>query len=80
MAAALVLAALALLATRQMAVALPVLLDLLLVAGLLRLEATASWEAIGAAGAIVLIRKLATFGITSGARPRTLPSPVDQGR
>jgi hypothetical protein len=73
-AAALVLSALTLLATRRVAAALPVLLDLLLAAGLLRLSATASWQAIASAAAIVVIRKLATTGITAARRARAEPA------
>ncbi|HYY11896.1 MAG TPA: hypothetical protein VE781_13225 [Kineosporiaceae bacterium] len=70
-AAALLLSALALLTTRSLGAALPVLLDLLLAAGLLRLSATGSWQAIGSAAAIVLVRKLATLGIAAARRART---------
>jgi hypothetical protein len=73
-AAGLVLSALTLLATRRITTALPVLLDLLLAAGLLRLSATASWQAIASAAAIVVIRKLATLGITAARRARTEPA------
>ena len=73
-AAALLVAGLVLLATRQVAVALPVLLDLLLVAGLLRLSATGSWQAIASAAAIVVVRKLATLGIGAARRARAEPA------
>jgi hypothetical protein len=73
-AAGLALSALTLLSTRRMTTALPVLLDLLLAAGLLRLSATASWQAIASAAAIVLIRKLATLGITAARRARAEPA------
>ena len=74
-AAGLALSALTLLSTRRMTTALPVLLDLLLAAGLLRLSATASWQAIASAAAIiVVIRKLATLGITAARRARTQPA------
>ena len=71
--AGLALSALTLLSTRRLSAALPVLLDLLLAAGLLRLSATASWQAIASAAAIVVIRKLATLGITAARRARTQP-------
>ena len=73
-AAGLALSALTLLSTRRMTTALPVLLDLLLAAGLLRLSATASWQAIASAAAIVVIRKLATLGITAAGRARAEPA------
>jgi hypothetical protein len=75
-AAALVLSALALVVTRRVGVALPILLDLLLAAGLLRLSATGSWQAIASAAAIVVIRKLATLGISVGRRARAGPPAV----
>jgi hypothetical protein len=56
--------------TRDVAAALPVFLDLLLVAGLLHLSATATWGAIGSAALIVAIRKVAMKGITLGRRAR----------
>ncbi|MGN6415039.1 hypothetical protein [Flexivirga sp.] len=52
--------------TRSVRTALPVLLDLLLVAGLLRLSATSSWAAIGTAAAVVAVRKVAGFGLAAG--------------
>ena len=73
-AAGLALSALTLLSTRRVTVALPVLLDLLLAAGLLRLSATASWQAIASAAAIVVIRKLATLGIAAARRARAEPA------
>ena len=72
-AAALVVSGLSLLVTRRIGTALPVLLDLLLAAGLLRLSATASWQAVGSAAAIVLVRKLATLGISATRRARAEP-------
>ena len=54
--AALLVSGLVLLVTRRVGVALPVLLDLLLTAGLLRLSASASWQAIASAAAIVVVR------------------------
>jgi hypothetical protein len=74
LAAALLVAGLVLLVTRQVATALPVLLDLLLAAGLLRLSATASWQAIASAAAIVLIRKLVTLGLAAARRARAEPA------
>ena len=65
---AVVLAAAVLAATRSARTALPVLLDLLLVAGLLRLSATGTWEAIGSAALVVVVRKVATYGIGLAGR------------
>src|SRR4051794_31841158 len=73
-AAALLVAGLVLLVTRQVATALPVLLDLLLAAGLLRLSATASWQAIASAAAIVLLRKLVALGLAAARRARAEPA------
>ncbi|MDP9431512.1 MAG: hypothetical protein M3P91_01995 [Actinomycetota bacterium] len=76
-ASALLVAALTLLATGSPWVALPVLLDLLLAAGLLRLSADASWRALAIAATIVTIRKLVGLGLAAGRRtPRQrFPSP-----
>jgi hypothetical protein len=53
-----VVAALAVLAaTRSPRTALPVLLDLLLAAGLLRLAAAPGWAALGTAAAVVAVRR-----------------------
>ena len=70
--AALAIGGLTLLSTRRIQVALPVFADLLLVVGLLRLSAIGSWQAIGAAAALVAVRKIATYGIARavGARSR----------
>lgn len=65
-AAALATSALTLLFTRSPRTALPVLLDLLLAAGLLRLSVTASWQAIGSAALVVAIRKVVTLGLSTG--------------
>lgn len=66
-AAAIALGALVLVTTRNPGAALPVLLDLLLAAGLLRLSATASWGAIASAAAVVAVRKLAGAGLRAGS-------------
>lgn len=55
-AAALLVAAALWVSTRSWQPTVPVLLELLLAAGLLRLGAGDSWQAIGAAAAIVVIR------------------------
>ena len=59
---------LVLIRTRRLAVALPVLLDLLLAAGLLRLSAVASWHAIAAAAGIVAIRTVVSSGLRATRR------------
>lgn len=61
--AGLILAAATLIATRSVRAALPVLLDLLLAAGLLKLAHAHSWAAIGSAALVVLIRKIAVAGL-----------------
>jgi len=66
--AALILAALVLAVTRDPFTALPVLLDMLLAASLLRLSATASWHAIATAAVLVAVRKLAMSGMRAGRR------------
>ncbi len=68
--AALVLGAATLISTGRPRVALPVFLDLLVMAGLLRLSATASWQAIGSVAVLVLIRKLAASGINRAGNAR----------
>jgi len=67
---AVLLATAVLVATRSVRVALPVLLDLLLAAGLLRLAIVDTWNAIAVAAAVVVIRKLAVAGLTAGSRSR----------
>lgn len=64
--AALVAGALVLVRTRRPAAALPVLLDLLLAAGLLRLAGDPGWHTIATAAAIVLLRRLIGFGLRAG--------------
>ncbi len=65
-AAALLLGAAALLLTRDARAALAILLDLLLVAGLLHLSATAAWTAIATAALVVAIRKVVALGLEAG--------------
>lgn len=75
-AAGILLMAAAVLVTRRITVGLPILLDLLLAAGLVRLSATSSWSAIASAALIVVIRKLAMFGIDAAVHARTsAPAP-----
>lgn len=69
-----------LLRTRQVQLSLGVLLDFLLAAGLLRLSHDASGQAVATAAMTVLIRKLATFGLSyRGPRSAGAPSPPDDG-
>ncbi len=56
----------ALVATRRPAAALPVLLDLLVAAGLLRLVGEPSWQALATAAAILVVRRLIGFGLRTG--------------
>jgi hypothetical protein len=67
-AAALAAGLVALLATRRPAAALPVLLDLLVAAGLLRLVGQPSWQAPATAAAILVLRRLIGFGLRTGGR------------
>ncbi len=64
------LSAAVLASTRDLQAALPVLLDFMLAAGLLRLSATATWQAIASAAGIVVIRKIVVAGIGAGRRAR----------
>jgi hypothetical protein len=83
-AAALAAGLVALIATRRPAAALPVLLDLLVAAGLLRLVGEPSWQALATAAAILVLRRLIGFGLRTGGRtwastrpdrPSRLPDP-----
>jgi hypothetical protein len=65
-AAALVAGAVALATTRRPRVALPVLLDLLLAAGLLRLTGDPDWPALATAASIVAVRQLLRIGLRAG--------------
>ncbi len=55
--------------TRQVGLALGVLLDLLTAAGLLRLAGPPSVQRTAAAALVVLIRHLAVIGLTAARRP-----------
>jgi hypothetical protein len=72
-AAALVVAVLVWLATRRWSPTVPVLLELLLAAGLLRLSVTAEWRVIATAAAIVAIRTLVKLGAGARGRPTHAP-------
>jgi hypothetical protein len=67
-AAALLAGLVALAATRRPAAALPVFLDLLVAAGLLRLVGEPSWQALATAASIILLRRLIGFGLRTGGR------------
>ncbi len=58
--------AVVLLRTRSVPVALPVLLDFLLAAGLLRLSAAPDYRALTVAAVVIGIRRLVTGGLTGG--------------
>lgn len=68
------LAAAALVTTRSISVALPILLDFLLVAGLLHLSVAGTWSSITAAAIVIVVRKTATRSLrgwaASGSAPR----------
>ena len=61
-AVALIVAALTWVATRRWNPTIPILLELLTAAGLVRLSVTDSWQAIAAAAAIVAVRTLVKLG------------------
>ena len=75
-AAALVAGLVALVATRRPAAALPVLLDLLVAAGLLRLVGQPSWQALATAAAVILLRRLIGFGLRTGGRTWAATRPA----
>ncbi|SDD39770.1 Protein of unknown function [Geodermatophilus telluris] len=72
---ALVAGTVALAATRRPALALAVLLDLLLAAGLLRLAAEPTWTSLGTAAAIVALRRLIGAGLRAGGRTLASAAP-----
>ena len=67
-AAAVLSGVVALAATRRPALALGILLDMLVAAGLLRLLGDPTWEAIATAAIAIAIRHLVTYGLRLGAR------------
>jgi hypothetical protein len=69
--AALVAGALTLAVTRRPSVALGVLLDLLLAAGLLRLAGDPAWRIIVTAAVIVALRRLLSAALRTGRRVRS---------
>jgi Protein of unknown function (DUF1622) len=68
--AAVVVATLVLLTTRRMSVALPIALELLLAAGLLRLAVAETWTAILTAAVIVAIRQFVVASFRANASTR----------
>lgn len=54
----------------------PVLLDFLLAAGLLRLSSAAAWDDIAVIAAIVAVRHLVTLGLKAGTWPRLTSTSV----
>ncbi|MEX5719868.1 hypothetical protein [Geodermatophilus maliterrae] len=79
---ALVAGAVTLAATRRPALALGVLLDLLLAAGLLRLAAEPTWTSLATTAAVVLLRRLIGAGLRAGGRAfsaaSVAPGPADR--
>lgn len=70
-AAALLAGLVALVATGRPAAALPVFLDLLTAAGLLRLVGEPGWPALATAAAILVLRRLIGLGLRAGGRTWT---------
>ena len=66
--AAVVSGLVALAATRRPALALGILLDLLIAAGLLRLAGNPSWQAIATTTVVIALRHLVSYGLRLGAR------------
>ncbi|WP_347057004.1 hypothetical protein ABC795_09880 [Blastococcus sp. HT6-30] len=66
--AALVSGLVTLAATRRPALALGVLLDMLVAAGLLRLVGAPSWQALATAAVVIGLRHLVGYGLRLGAR------------
>jgi hypothetical protein len=74
-ASALLVGGLVLAATRSGRAALPVFLDLLLAAGLLRLAVADTWQAIAGAAGVIAVRKLAVSALAPPV-PRQAPRPI----
>ena len=77
-AAALLAGLVALVTTRRPGAALPVFLDLLVAAGLLRLVGEPTWQALTTAATIILLRRLIGFGLRTGGRALASSRP-DRG-
>lgn len=73
--AGIVLSAATLVMFRRAALALHVLLDLLLAAGLLRLSADTDWPAIAVTAAVILLRRLLSGSLLRAVRPAGAPAP-----
>jgi hypothetical protein len=69
-AAAILAGAVVLARTRSTGRALPVLLDLLTAAGLLRLSAVPTWDALAVTAAVVALRRLVTAGVRTASTAR----------
>jgi len=69
-AAGLVAPAVTLAATRRPLLAVTVLLDFVLAAGLLRLTGHPGWPALAGAAAVVVLRRLVGFGLRAGSPAR----------
>jgi uncharacterized membrane protein len=76
---ALVSGGLALVVTRRPALALGILLDLLVAAGLLRLVGDPDWRTIIITGAVVALRHLVSYGLRLGERALEEPPEGDAG-
>ena len=66
-AAAILAGALVLLRTRSLRQALPVLLDLLTAAGLLRLAVAPTWSGLAVTAIVIVLRRLVTAGIRTAS-------------
>ena len=69
-AAAILAAAVVLVRIRSMRQALPVLLDLLTAAGLLRLAGAPAWSALAVTAIVIALRRLVTAGIQTASTAR----------
>ena len=69
-AAGVVAAAVTLAATRRPLLAITVLLDFLLAAGLLRLTGHPGWPVLAGAAAVVVLRRLVGYGLRAGSPVR----------
>jgi hypothetical protein len=69
-AASILAGALVLLRTRSLRQALPVLLDLLTAAGLLRIAAEPTWSGLAVTAIVIVLRRLVTAGIRTASAAR----------
>jgi uncharacterized membrane protein len=72
--AALTVAAVVLVTTRRPAIALPVLLEFLTAAGLIRLAAQPTWTRLFVAAGVVALRRLVVVGLEPAGRGRDRPA------